>query len=45
MLERIDRYWKDAVDRYEAPDIDQHKIEELQRIFVTAERGLLGGGH
>lgn len=38
MLERIDRYWKVAVERYERPDIDRHKIGELQRIFHAAER-------
>ena len=42
MLERIDRYWKDAVERYEAPDIDPYQTEELQRILATAERDLLG---
>ena len=41
MLERIDRYWQDAVDRYERPDIDQSRIRELQSILATAERYIL----
>jgi trimethylamine--corrinoid protein Co-methyltransferase len=43
MLERIDRHWKEAVERYERPDIDPVKIAELRRILATAERDLLGG--
>jgi trimethylamine--corrinoid protein Co-methyltransferase len=42
MLERIDRYWKDAVARYERPDADLSKIEELQSLFATAERNIPG---
>jgi trimethylamine--corrinoid protein Co-methyltransferase len=41
MLERIDRYWKDAVERYQKPDVDQLKIDELRRIYQTAERKIL----
>ena len=43
MLERIDRCWKDAVERYERPDIDQGKIAELQRILEIAERNIPAG--
>ena len=42
MLERIDRYCKDAIARYERPDIDQKKVQELRRIFLAAERKILG---
>jgi trimethylamine--corrinoid protein Co-methyltransferase len=43
MLERIDCYWRDAVTRYERPDIDQVKINELERIYHAAERQILEG--
>ena len=42
MLERIDRYCKDAVARYEPPDIDPAKVSELKRVFLSAERDILG---
>jgi len=42
MLERIDRYCKDAIDGYERPDIDESKIAELKRIFLAAEREIVG---
>ena len=43
MLGRIDRYCRDAVKQYERPDIDQHRIDELRRIFLAAEREIVGG--
>lgn len=42
MLERIDRYCKDAIRRYERPDIDPARTAELRRIFLAAERRILG---
>jgi len=42
MLKRIDQYCRDAVRRYERPDIDQAKTAELKRIFLAAERRILG---
>ena len=42
MLERIDRYCKDAIARYERPEIDPGKVAELKRIFLAAERRILG---
>ncbi len=42
MLKRVDWYCRNAIERYEKPDIDQHKIDELQRIFFAAEREILG---
>jgi len=42
MLERIDGYCKDAIRRYEPPEIDKDKIAELRRIFLAAERRILG---
>ena len=42
MLERIDRYCKDAIRDYERPDIDASKVAELKRIFLAAERKILG---
>lgn len=36
-LKRIDQYWRDAVARYEQPEIDQNKIKEIQKIYKTAE--------
>lgn len=41
MLERVDRYWRDAIARYQRPEIDTAKIRELEAIYKTAERGLL----
>lgn len=43
MLERIDRYCKDAVGRYERPDVDPNRTAELRRILEAAEREILGG--
>jgi trimethylamine--corrinoid protein Co-methyltransferase len=43
MLERIDGYCKDALRRYQRPEIDPGKIAELRRIFRAAERKILGG--
>lgn len=42
MLERIDAYCKDAVARYEPPEIDKAKCAELRRIFRAAELRILG---
>ena len=42
MLERIDQYCKDAIRRYERPDIDGAVIAELRLIFLAAERRILG---
>ena len=42
MLDRIDRYCKDAIARYQPPDIDKAKLAELRRIFLAAERTILG---
>jgi trimethylamine:corrinoid methyltransferase-like protein len=41
MLKRIDEYWRDAVRRYEPPQMDQAKIRELDRIYAEAEKKLL----
>ena len=42
MLQRIDRYCKDAIGNYQKPDIDPSKIAELKKIFLAAEKQLLG---
>jgi trimethylamine--corrinoid protein Co-methyltransferase len=42
MLQRIDRYCRDAIARYERPALDESKLAELRRIFLSAERGILG---
>ncbi len=42
MLERISQYCTDAIADYERPDIDEAKIEELRRIFIAAERQIVG---
>ncbi|KPK79989.1 MAG: hypothetical protein AMJ81_12580, partial [Phycisphaerae bacterium SM23_33] len=42
MLERIDRYCKDAIANYRRPDIDQSRVGELKRIFLAAEKNILG---
>lgn len=43
MLERIDRYCKDAVRDYRRPEIDPSRLSELKRIFLAAEKNILGG--
>jgi trimethylamine--corrinoid protein Co-methyltransferase len=43
LIRKIDETWRDAVSRYEKPEIDGHRIGELRRIFLHAERGILGG--
>jgi len=43
MLERIDRYCKDAIRDYQRPDVDPSKLAELKKIFLAAERKILGG--
>ena len=42
MLERVDRYWRDAVARYVPPAADKARLSELRRIFLAAERRILG---
>jgi trimethylamine--corrinoid protein Co-methyltransferase len=42
MLAEIDRYCRDAIASYEPPQLDRPKIEELRRIFLSAEKRLLG---
>jgi len=42
MLRRIDSYCKEAIRRYEPPELDRCKVEELRRIFQAAEREILG---
>ena len=42
MLQRIDRYCKDAIGNYQKPDIDPSKIAELKKIFLAAEKRILG---
>ncbi len=42
MLERIDRHCKDAIRDYQKPDIDPPKVAELKKIFLGAERQILG---
>jgi trimethylamine--corrinoid protein Co-methyltransferase len=42
MLERIDRYCKDAIARYQPPELDREKLAELERIFRAYERQFLG---
>jgi trimethylamine---corrinoid protein Co-methyltransferase len=42
MLERIDRHCKDAIARYRPPDVDPAKVAELRRIFLAAEKQILG---
>lgn len=37
MLERIDRYWKDAVARYQPPAMDSAKLAEARKILKSAE--------
>jgi trimethylamine--corrinoid protein Co-methyltransferase len=43
MLARIDHYCKDAIRRYERPDIDEARLKELRRILAAAERHILSG--
>jgi len=40
MLDRIDRYCKDAIAGYKQPDIDRFKVAELRRIFAAAESSI-----
>jgi trimethylamine--corrinoid protein Co-methyltransferase len=42
MLERIAAYCRGAIARYEPPAIDGAKIRELDRIYRSAERTILG---
>ncbi|MDP6381428.1 MAG: trimethylamine methyltransferase family protein, partial [Phycisphaerae bacterium] len=37
MLEQIDAYWKDAVARYEPPEIDGKRVEEARKVLTAAE--------
>lgn len=38
MLERIDDYWKDAVRRYQRPEIDEKRLKEAQKVLRAAEQ-------
>jgi len=38
MLERIDRYWKDAVAAYERPNIDESKLAAAEEILAAARQ-------
>jgi len=42
ILERIDAHCRDAIARYDPPEIDPGKIAELRRIFLAAERDIIG---
>ena len=42
MLERMDRYCRDAIALYEPPEQDGARLRELRRIFLSAERRILG---
>jgi|GEM_PF-783092 len=42
MLGRMDAYIKDAIRRYEPPELDRAKATELARIYAVAERRLVG---
>jgi len=42
VLRRIDEYCKDAIRRYERPDIDESKLTELRKIYRGAEKKILG---
>ncbi len=42
MLERVDQYCREAVARYEPPELDREKLVELERIFRAYERQVLG---
>jgi trimethylamine--corrinoid protein Co-methyltransferase len=37
MLSRIDRYYRDAIARYERPDLDERKLAEAREILRHAE--------
>ena len=42
MMQRIDQYCKDAIRRYERPNIEPAKAAELKRIYQVAEKRILG---
>lgn len=42
MLDRIDGYCREAIRRYQRPELDSAKIAELHRLFLAAERQILG---
>jgi trimethylamine--corrinoid protein Co-methyltransferase len=42
MLERINTYCREAIARYEPPQLDREKLAELERIFRAYERQWLG---
>jgi trimethylamine--corrinoid protein Co-methyltransferase len=42
MLERIDQTIKDAIANYQPPDLDRSKIAELRKIFLAAEKAIVG---
>ena len=37
MMEEIDAYWKDAVCRYEPPEIDRKRLAEAKTVLKVAE--------
>ena len=41
MLKDIDKYWKDGVNRYKKPDIDEKKLSEAKKILKYAEKEIL----
>lgn len=41
MLDQIDRYWRDAVARYEPPEMDEGRLAEARRILAAAEAEVL----
>ena len=42
MLRRIDAYTKDAIQRYEEPDIDQARLREMRGILAVFEKRPIG---
>ncbi len=42
MLQRINKYCKDAIAAYEPPEIDKAKVAELERIYLAAAKRITG---
>lgn len=42
MLRRIAQYSKEAIARYEKPDIDRSRLAELKRVFLATEKQIVG---
>ena len=38
MLDRINAYWQDAVERYERPDLDETRLKEARQVLAAAEK-------